>query len=93
MNLMRGQAYAMHEAIHGVICACPISFRGPRVKDAAMPRFDLPVDELRSYRPEVAEPADFDDFWEQTLEESRALAQPIQLRRIDSPLQAVEVYD
>ncbi|WP_144793692.1 acetylxylan esterase [Microbacterium paludicola] len=58
-----------------------------------MPRFDLPAPELRSYRPEVAEPADFDDFWEQTLAESRALAQPIQLRRIDSPLQAVEVYD
>lgn len=58
-----------------------------------MPRFDLPVEELRSYRPEVREPADFDDFWEQTLAESRALAQPIQLRRIDSPLQSVEVYD
>lgn len=58
-----------------------------------MPRFDLPVEELRSYRPEVAEPNDFDDFWEQTLSEARVLAQPIQLRRIDSPLQAVEVYD
>lgn len=58
-----------------------------------MPRFDLPVEELRSYRPEVTEPADFDDFWEQTLSESRAFAEPIQLRRIDSPLQSVEVYD
>ncbi|MGV2982918.1 acetylxylan esterase [Microbacterium sp. AGC85] len=58
-----------------------------------MPRFDLPLEELRSYRPDVAEPADFDDFWEQTLEESRAAALPIQLRRIDSPLQSVEVYD
>lgn len=58
-----------------------------------MPRFDLPAEELRSYRPEVAEPADFDDFWEQTLAESRALASPVRLRRIDSPLQAVEVYD
>ncbi|WP_175987661.1 acetylxylan esterase [Microbacterium tenebrionis] len=58
-----------------------------------MPRFDLPAEQLRSYRPEVAEPADFDDFWEQTLAESRALATPVQLRRIESPLQAVEVYD
>lgn len=58
-----------------------------------MPRFDLPAEELRTYRPEVAEPADFDDFWEQTLAESRALTQPIRLRRIDSPLQSVEVYD
>lgn len=58
-----------------------------------MPRFDLPLEELRSYRPEIAEPADFDDFWGRTLEDSRALAQPIQLRRVDSPLQSVEVYD
>ena len=58
-----------------------------------MPRFDLPAEELRSYRPEVTEPADFDDFWEQTLAESRALAEPIRLSRIDSPLQSVEVYD
>lgn len=58
-----------------------------------MPRFDLPLEELRTYRPDVAEPADFDEFWERTLAESRAVAQPIRLRRIDSPLQAVEVYD
>lgn len=58
-----------------------------------MPRFDLPPEELRTYRPEVAEPADFDAFWERTLAESRALATPAQLERIDSPLRAVEVYD
>ncbi|MGO2685287.1 MAG: acetylxylan esterase, partial [Microbacterium sp.] len=58
-----------------------------------MPRFDLPAEELRSYRPEVTEPADFDDFWEQTLAESRALTESIRLSRIDSPLQSVEVYD
>lgn len=37
-----------------------------------MPRFDLPLEELRSYRPEVREPADFDDFWTRTLAEARA---------------------
>ncbi|MDR6868836.1 cephalosporin-C deacetylase [Microbacterium resistens] len=58
-----------------------------------MPRFDLPPDELHGYRPDVAEPADLDDFWEQTLEESRAESAPPRLRRVDSPLQSVEVYD
>lgn len=58
-----------------------------------MPRFDLPVEELRAYRPAVAEPADFDAFWERTLDESRALAQPIRLSRVESPLRAVEVYE
>lgn len=38
-----------------------------------MPHTDLPLDELRSYRPEVAEPADFDEFWASTLTESRAV--------------------
>lgn len=58
-----------------------------------MPRFDMTPDELHAYRPDVTEPADFDDFWDRTLTESRALAEPVRLRRIDSPLQAVEVYD
>ena len=58
-----------------------------------MPRFDLPVHELRTYRPTVAEPADFDDFWQTTLAESRALAEPPTLTRVDSPLSSFEVYD
>ena len=58
-----------------------------------MPRFDLPVDELRSYRPTVTEPADFDAFWATTLAESRALAAPPRLTRIDTHLSSFEVYD
>lgn len=58
-----------------------------------MPRFDLPLDELRTYLPDVAEPADFDEFWARTLAESRALAQPPRLERVESPLALVDVYD
>lgn len=58
-----------------------------------MPRFDLPLEQLRSYRPEVAEPADFDAFWERTIAESRAVATAPEVRRVDSPLANVEVYD
>lgn len=58
-----------------------------------MPRLDLPTAELRDYRPEVAEPADFDAFWATTLAESRALAQSPRLTRVESPLAAVEVFD
>lgn len=36
-----------------------------------MPLFDLPLDELRRYRPEREEPADFDAFWERTLAAAR----------------------
>ncbi len=58
-----------------------------------MPRFDLPPEQLRAYRPDIVEPADFDAFWTETLAESRALAQPPRLTRVDSPLSSFEVYD
>ncbi|MBS1905211.1 MAG: acetylxylan esterase [Actinobacteria bacterium] len=58
-----------------------------------MPRFDLPPDQLRTYRPEVAEPADFDVFWQRTLAESRAVAKAPVLTRIESPLTVFDVYD
>ena len=58
-----------------------------------MPRFDAPAAEVRVYRPEVAEPADFDAFWRSTLAESRSLAAPPSLTRVESPLTSVEVYD
>jgi cephalosporin-C deacetylase len=58
-----------------------------------VPRFDLPVHELRRYRPTVAEPADFDAFWATTLDESRRLAAPPRLTRIETHLTAFEVYD
>jgi cephalosporin-C deacetylase len=64
-----------------------------RSEGRAVPRFDAPAAEIRVFRPEVAEPADFDAFWRSTLAESRALAMPAQLTRVPSPLAAVEVYD
>lgn len=58
-----------------------------------MPRFDLPPEELRVYRPDIVEPADFDAFWTETLAASRAVAQPPRLTRVDSPLSSFEVFD
>ncbi|QEO14416.1 acetylxylan esterase [Agromyces intestinalis] len=58
-----------------------------------MPRFDLPLDELRAYRPDIAEPVDFDAFWSATLAESRAVARPPRLERVASPLRLVDVFD
>lgn len=58
-----------------------------------MPRFDLSPAELRTYRPVVAEPADFDAFWQRTLASSRRLAAPAERTRVESPLKLVDVYD
>src|SRR5512133_1106013 len=55
--------------------------------------YDLPVDELRTYRPEVDEPADFDDFWSAGLAEARAHDLALRVQPVDSGLRLVEVHD
>lgn len=55
--------------------------------------FDLPLDQLREYRPAVAEPDDFDEFWTQ----QRAVMDTVPLDATFSPIDTVirsaEVYD
>jgi cephalosporin-C deacetylase len=34
--------------------------------------FDLPLEELRVYKPDRDEPADFDSFWADTLADARS---------------------
>lgn len=58
-----------------------------------MARLDMPLEELRRYRPEVREPEDFDEFWSQTLGESRAVAGQVEVTPIDTPLTVVDTYD
>ena len=47
-------------------------------RESAVAYFDLPLDDLRRYRPELAEPADLDAFWTRTL--AAAAAYPIDVR-------------
>ncbi|MFV0633811.1 acetylxylan esterase [Demequina sp.] len=54
-----------------------------------MAKFDLPEAQLRQYRPEVADPADFDDFWAATLAESRDV--PMEVRREPGPVELAQV--
>ena len=58
-----------------------------------MPLYDLPLEELRRYRPEVAEPADLDDFWARTLGRARAHDLALTAERVETPLRLVEVHD
>jgi cephalosporin-C deacetylase len=58
-----------------------------------MARFDLTLPELIEYRPTVAEPGDFDEFWRRTLTEAREAGAPTRAERVESALSAVEVYD
>lgn len=58
-----------------------------------MPLYDLPRDELETFRPDVAEPADFDGFWQRTLRAARAHDTPVLRERVETGLRLVDVFD
>jgi cephalosporin-C deacetylase len=58
-----------------------------------MPHYDLPAHELPGYDPRLEPPSDLDGFWEQTLADTwRHELEPV-VRRVDTPLVAVESCD
>ncbi len=54
---------------------------------------DLPLDQLRSYLPARNEPADFDAFWQQTLDEARQNPLNPTYQPVDYGLTTVELFD
>ncbi|MFD0559223.1 cephalosporin-C deacetylase [Stackebrandtia endophytica] len=58
-----------------------------------MPLFDMPLEQLRAYRPQRDEPADFDAFWDGTLAQAREAAGAPLFTRVDSGLSLVTVDD
>lgn len=58
-----------------------------------MPFFDLSLDELRAYRPQIAEPADFDEFWTDTLKQARAFDLDAEFEPVDTGLSLVRTFD
>ena len=58
-----------------------------------MAQFDLPLDDLRVYRPERHEPADFDEFWRATLAAARSAAFPARFEPFDAGLTTVDAFD
>ena len=55
--------------------------------------FDLPLEELREYRPDVPEPGDFITFWETSLREARRFPLQATFVPFDSAMRLVETYD
>jgi len=58
-----------------------------------MPFFDYSLDELKKYKPELQEPADFDAFWQATLDESRQYPLDARFELADFGLTHIETYD
>jgi cephalosporin-C deacetylase len=64
--------------------------RDPRI---AMALFDLPLAQLITYRPSREEPADFDAFWAETLDEARSARRPTSFEPAYPELASLEVLD
>ncbi len=62
-------------------------------KLAGMPLYDMPLDQLQTYKPERAEPGDFDAFWEETLRGTRAHELNARFVPLDTPLRTLSAYD
>lgn len=58
-----------------------------------MAYFDLPLEQLKTYKPERTEPVDFDAFWQQTLAESNRHPLSAIFEPVDFGLATVETYD
>lgn len=55
--------------------------------------FDLPLDQLREYRPDRTEPADFDTFWSGTLAAARQHPLNARFEPVDYHLKTLETFD
>lgn len=58
-----------------------------------MAHFDLPLDELRGYRPDLPVPDDLDQFWKQTLTQTRAHDLAATYTPVDNGLAVIETLD
>lgn len=58
-----------------------------------MALFDLPLPELERYRPDLPEPADFDDFWRRTLDAAGRHPVLIDVTRVRTGLTRLETFD
>jgi len=55
--------------------------------------YDLPLEELRRYRPPLTAPDDFDAFWRTTLEDAQARAWEPRFEPFDAGLATIEAFD
>jgi cephalosporin-C deacetylase len=54
---------------------------------------DLPLSELAEYRPEVAEPEDFESFWRAQITEARSFPLDANFSQVAAPIRHARVFD
>ncbi len=55
--------------------------------------FDLPLEELKKYRPKRSEPKDFETFWSRTLAEARQFPLDARFDLIETGMKLVDTFD
>jgi hypothetical protein len=55
--------------------------------------YDMPLDQLQTYKPDREEPDDFDDFWRDTLLEAREFPLDLKIKKMDFGLDVFETLD
>jgi cephalosporin-C deacetylase len=55
--------------------------------------FDLPLEQLQTYCPTREEPADFDQFWQQTLSEARSFPISATFTPVDYGVRLIDIFD
>lgn len=58
-----------------------------------MPQIDFSLEQLREYRPDIAEPADFDDFWAGTIAQARAAGGAVTRETAPTPVTQLRIDD
>jgi cephalosporin-C deacetylase len=58
-----------------------------------VPLFDLPLPELRAYKPDASVPADLEDFWARTLADARAHPLSAEFSSIEGVLTVIDTFD
>jgi cephalosporin-C deacetylase len=58
-----------------------------------VPFVDLPVEELRRYRPRLSDPENFDAFWANTLSGTRAYDLAVSVQPVQTGLTVVDTFD
>jgi cephalosporin-C deacetylase len=58
-----------------------------------MSQFDLPLDEMRAYTPEMAVPEDLDGFWGETLSEARRTDLAATATPVDTGMTLISTFD
>jgi len=56
-------------------------------------RFDLPLEELQTYKPARQEPSDFDEFWAATLKAARQVPLRADFKPAEAHLSLIEAFD